>query len=245
MVSNAASKDTRLRLHALVYVVLALLLVQTWRRNAIYQSMETYCRAVLAENPHAWTLQNNLGVVLKERGEFEQAIACNRQALRDNPRFMEAHNNLGNVLSATCNWQEAETEFFSALQLSPSNSDVLGNLADNYFRQGKIREALAADAEAIKADRYNPRRYAEFGRKLAANKQFEQAIVCFKNALLLNPSDITIQVNLAQTLIVAGHGKDASVVCEQAMQTAKESGDKQVIQTIASFCNQCHPPTQK
>jgi tetratricopeptide (TPR) repeat protein len=245
MVSNAASKDTRLRLHALVYVALALLLVQTWRRSTIYQSMETYCRAVLAENPHAWTLQNNLGVVLKQRGEFEQAIACNRQALRDNPRFMEAHNNLGNVLSATCNWQEAEAEFFSALQLSPSNSDVLGNLADNYFRQGKIREALVADAEAIKADRYNPRRYAEFGRKLAANKQFEQAIVCFKNALLLNPSDITIQVNLAQTLIVAGHGKDASVVCEQAMQTAKESGDKQVIQTIASFCNQCHPPTQK
>jgi tetratricopeptide (TPR) repeat protein len=245
MVSNAASKDTRLRLHGLVYVVLALLLVQTWRRSAIYQSMETYCRAVLAENPHAWTLQNNLGVVLKQRGEFEQAIACNRQAVRDNPRFMEAHNNLGNVLSATCNWQEAEAEFFSALQLSPSNSDVLGNLADNYFRQGKIREALAADAEAIKADRYNPRRYAEFGRKLAANKQFEQAIVCFKNALLLNPSDITIQVNLAQTLIVAGHGKDASVVCEQAMQTAKESGDKQVIQTIASFCNQSHPPAQK
>jgi tetratricopeptide (TPR) repeat protein len=245
MVSNAASKDTRLRLHALVYVILALLLVQTWRRSAIYQSMETYCGAILAENPHAWTLQNNLGVVLKQRGEFEQAIACHRQALRDNPRLMEAHNNLGNVLSATCNWQEAEAEFSSALQLSPSNSDVLGNLADNYFRQGKIREAFAADAEAIKADRYNPRRYAGFGRKLAANKQFEQAIVCFKNALLLNPSDITIQVNLAQTLIAAGHGKDASVVCEQAMQTAKESGDKQVIQPIASLCNQWHPPAQK
>jgi tetratricopeptide (TPR) repeat protein len=245
MVSNAASKDTRLRLQALVYVVLALLLVQTWRRSAIYQSMETYCRAVIAENPHAWSLQNNLGVVLEQRGEFEQAIACHRQALRDNPRFMEAHNNLGNVLSATSNWQEAEAEFFSALKLSPSNSDVLGNLADNYFREGKIRQALAADAEAIKADRYNPRRYAEFGRKLAANKQFEQAIVCFKDALLLNPSDIPIQVNLAQTLIASGHGKDASVVCEQAMQTAKESGDKHVIQTIASFWNHCHPVLEK
>jgi tetratricopeptide (TPR) repeat protein len=122
----------------------------------------------------------------------------------------------------------------------------LDNLADNYFRQRKIRKALAADAEAIKADRYNPRRYAEFGRKLAANKQFEQAIVCFKNALLLNPQATSPStLNLAQTLIAAGHGKDASVVCEQAMQTAKESGDKQVIQTIASFCNQRHPPAQK
>ena len=244
-VSNATSKNTRLGLHALVCVVLALLLVQTWRRSVIYQSMETYCRAVLAENPHAWTMQNNLGVVLEQRGQLEQAIACHRQALLDNPRFMEAHNNLGNALSATCNWQEAEAEFLSALQFSPSNAEVLGNLADNYFRQGKIREALAADAEAIKSDRYNPQRYDEFGRKLAANKQFEQATVCFKNALLLNPSDIAIQINLAQALIAAGHAKDAAVICGRAMQTAKESGDKQVIQTLASFWNHCHPPVAK
>jgi len=245
IVSNAASKNTRLGLRALICVVLALLLVQTWRRSAIYESMETYCRAVLVENPHAWTLQNNLGVVLERRGEFEQAVACHRRALRDNPRFMEAHNNLGNALSATCNWQEAEAEFFSALHLSPSNAVVLGNLADNYFRQHKIKEALAADAEAIKADRYNPQRYAEFGRKLAANQQFEQATVCFKNALLLNPSDITIQVNLAQTLIAVGHGQEASIVCEQALRNAEESGDKHVIQMMASFQNECHPPAQK
>ena len=108
-----------------------------------------------------------------------------------------------------------------------------------------MREALAADAEAIKADRYNPQRYADFGRKLAANKQFEQAAVCFKNALLLTPEDITIQVNLARTLIAAGHGEDASLVCEQALETAKQSRNKQVIQTIASLCNQCHSSVQK
>jgi tetratricopeptide (TPR) repeat protein len=158
---------------------------------------------------------------------------------------MEVHNNLGNALSATCNWQEAEAEFFSALHLSPSNAVVLGNLADNYFGQRKIREALAADAKAIKADRYNPQRYAEFGRKLAANRPFEQVTVCFEDALLLNPGDITIQVNLAQTLIAEGHGQEASIVCEQALRNAEESGDKQLIQMTASFWNECHLPAQK
>jgi tetratricopeptide (TPR) repeat protein len=243
--SNAATKNTRLRLHAALYVVLALLFVQTCRRGAIYQSMETYCRAVLAENPHAWSMQNNLGVVLKQRREFEQAIACHRQALRDNPRFMEAHNNLGNALNATGDWPEAEAEFLAALQLSPSNPDVLGNLADSYFRQGKIGEALAAEAEAVKADRYNPQRYTQFGLKLATNKQFEQAAVCFKNALLLAPGDVGIQVNLARALIAAGHGEDASVVCEQALQTAKQSENKQLIQTIASLSDQCRPSEEK
>jgi len=235
IVSNSAARNGRLPLYAFACVVLVLLLVQTWRRSAIYQSNETYCRAVLAENPHAWTLQNNLGVVLEKRGESEQAIACYRQALQDNPRFMEAHNNLGNALSAAGRSEEAEAEFFAALQLSPSNSEVLGNLADNYFCQGKIGQALATDAKAIKADRYNPQIYADFGRKLAANKQFDQATVCFKNALLLNPRDIVTQVSLAQTLVAAGHDKDASVVYDEAIQNARESGDKQTIQTIVSI----------
>ena len=225
-VSKGASRKTRRRLYVLACVVLAVLTVQTWRRCTIYQSMETYCRAVLDENPHVWALQTNLGVTLAARGEFEQAIACHRQALRDNPRFMQAHNNLGNALSATRNWREAETEFVRALQLSPSNAVVLGNLSDNYFRAGKTGEALVADANAIKADRYNPRRYVEFGVKLAANQQFEQAVVCFKNALVLNPRDIVTQIKLVQALMAAGHGEDAFVASKQAMQSARESGNK-------------------
>src|SRR5207253_1841124 len=126
-------------------------------------------------NPHSWTLQTDLGVMLERRGQFAQAMVCHRQALRDNPGFVPAHNHLGCALSTTGNWQEAEAEFFTALRLSPSNPSVLGNLADHYFRQGKIREALAADGDALKADCNNPQRYTEFGLKLAANNQLEQA----------------------------------------------------------------------
>jgi tetratricopeptide (TPR) repeat protein len=193
-------KTARLSLCALLCVALSMLTIQTWRRGAIYESMETYCRAVLAENPRAWTLQTNLGVVLAQRGEFEQAIAHHRQALLDNPRYMQAHNNLGNALRAVGNLREAELEFRSALQLSPSNPIVLANLADTCFSEGKIGEALAADAEAIKVDRYNPQRYTEFGLKLAANKQFEQAIVCFRNALVLAPNDVANQAYLSRAL---------------------------------------------
>lgn len=193
-------KTARLSLYALLGVALSMLMIQTWRRGAIYESMETYCRAVLAENPQAWTLQTNLGVLLAQRGEFEQAIAHYRQALLDNARYMQAHNNLGNALRAVGNLREAESEFRFALQLSPSNPIVLANLADTYFAEGKMGEALAADAEAIKVDRYNPRRYTEFGLKLAANKQLQQAIVCFRNALVLAPNDVANQAYLSHAL---------------------------------------------
>ena len=126
-------KSGRLALHLLLCLALAVLLIQTWHREAIYQSMETYCRAVAAENPHAWTLQTNLGVVLAQRGEFEQAAAHHRQALRDNPRYMKAHNNLGNALRARGKVPEAEAEYRCALQLDSSNPIIWANLADFYL----------------------------------------------------------------------------------------------------------------
>jgi len=157
---------------------------------------------------------------------------------------LEAHNNLGNVLAAARNWPEAETEFLSALHLSPANAAVLGNLADNYFRQGKIRQAFATDGAAVKADRYNPQRYVAFGRKLAANQQFEQATVCFRNALLLNPGDLSIQLNLVQALVAAGHGEDAFALGQQALRTAQESGNQQIVQAVAAILNQSRPPAR-
>lgn len=122
----------RIILRGLLCLIVTLLLAQTMRRSATYHSMETYCRAALAENPHAWTLQNNLGFALKQRGEFYGAVACYRAALKDNPRFVEAHNNLGNALAAMGQWEEARAELREALRLNPSSSVVRANLINAY-----------------------------------------------------------------------------------------------------------------
>jgi Flp pilus assembly protein TadD len=200
-------RNARLPLFALLGFVLSFLLIQTWRRGEIYESAEAYCRAVLAETPHVWTLQTNLGIALERRGEFAEAIAHHRQSLRDNPKYMEAHNNLGNALRGLGNLREAESEFRTALQFNRANPVVLSNLADTCFALGKIGDALAADAEAIRFDRYNSKRYTAFGLKLAANKQFEQAIICFRNALVLAPNDAATERYLSRALTAGGRSK--------------------------------------
>lgn len=186
---RSTTQKARFALHILLCGLVVALTVQTWRRASVYHSMETYCRAVLAEDPDLWSLQTNLGVALEQEGKLDEAIAHHREALRANPRFMEAHNNLANVFVAKGAFDQGEVEYLRALRLAPSNADVLSNLADLYFREGKLQNALARDAEAIQADRYNPERYLKFGAKLMANKQFEQAAICFRNAQLLARGD--------------------------------------------------------
>jgi len=168
--------------------IILLLLAQTWRRDATYRSMETYCAAVVSEVPGAWTLQNNLGIIFKQNGDYPTAIAHYRQSLAANPKFVEAHNNLANALTAIGDLPAAEAEYLEALKLRPQSADLTASLAETYFREeGKIREAIATQAAALKLDRTNPQRYVRFGLMLAANNQHAQAIVCYKNAIVLDP----------------------------------------------------------
>jgi Flp pilus assembly protein TadD len=240
--TNSATRPVRLTVQVALCFASCVLLSQTWRRGASYRSMETYCRAVLSENPHFWSIQTNLGTTLEHEGKFDEAIACHQQAVRDNPRFMEAHNNLGNCLAKTGDLVGAESEYLAALKLAPSSPDVLGNLADLYFRQGKTGEALGADAQAIRNDRYNSARYLSFGVKLAANHQLEQAAACFKNAHLLNEDDIDTDILLVRTLIAQGQTSEASRICREAYRTADQAADHESMKSIASLWNECSRP---
>ena len=229
---HRATGKARLALHALVCIVLMMLAAQTWRRSETYQSLETYCRAVLAETPHLWTLQTNLGIALERQGRLEEAIGHHRAALRDNPQFVEAHNNLANCLRETGDLKAAEDEYLDALRLNHSNPEILANLADVYFQDGKINDALSADAQAIKADRLNFQRYFDFGLKLVANNQFEQGIICFRNALVLAPDDVATQLALARALISVDQKAEAAAACDQALRNARKIGDEQLIQSV-------------
>lgn len=130
--------------------VVALLMCQTWRRAAVYQSMESYCRAVTAEDRHAWTLENNLGIMLKRQGRLAEAEACYQQALRDNPRYPDAHvnlSNLGGVLAGQRRFAEAEQCFREVAALEPENILIRIRLCQALVAQGKKEAALAICAE--------------------------------------------------------------------------------------------------
>jgi tetratricopeptide (TPR) repeat protein len=129
--------------------------------------MATYCSAVTAEDPHAWTLQNNLGIILKRQGSFAAAEACFHQALEDNPGYIEAHVNLANAFNAAGNYVKAEAElqraarmyaeqgryaqaepyFRSAAALAPGDFATRFQLCQVLLAEGKNEEALQVCAE--------------------------------------------------------------------------------------------------
>jgi tetratricopeptide (TPR) repeat protein len=223
----------------LAIMVIAVLVILTWRRAAIYQSMDTYCRAVTAEDPHAWALQNNLGIMLKRQGQFPEAVACYQQALRDNPGYVEAHINLGNVFSAAHNASAAEKEYRIAIQMRPNDADALEDLAGIYYAEGRTDEALQLQTKAAEADSRNPARIYTLGRMQAAQGRYPQAEGCFRAAISLVPESIPLRIELCQTLVAQGKRDAALKVCAEVDELAVKRGDPEAIAVAAKLRHDC------
>src|SRR5436305_7392611 len=72
--ADAFERSRTLILSAVLCVV-AVLAALTWRQAAMYGDIETLWRTTLARNPDCWMAHNNLGIVLFQKGEINEAIA--------------------------------------------------------------------------------------------------------------------------------------------------------------------------
>ena len=56
--------------------------VLTWRQSAMYADIESLWRTTIARNPDCWMAHNNLGIVLLQKGEIDEAIAQYQKTLQ-------------------------------------------------------------------------------------------------------------------------------------------------------------------
>ena len=91
----------------------------------------------------------NLGVALKELGQFDEAEASYRQATVLKPDFFNAHNNLGNLLRDARRLDEAEASYLQAIKLKPDFAEAHSNLGVTQAGLGLIDEAETSYKKAI------------------------------------------------------------------------------------------------
>src|SRR5438552_16313640 len=84
------SKNSRTLIFSVALCVVALLATLTWRQAAMYGNIETLWRTTLSRNPSCWMAHNNLGIVLFEKGQLDDAIVHYRTTLQMQPNFWDA-----------------------------------------------------------------------------------------------------------------------------------------------------------
>jgi tetratricopeptide (TPR) repeat protein len=174
--------------------------VLTFRQSQVYANSQTLYETTIRQNPACWMAYNNLGIVLKNRGLYREAVEHYRRALQLRPDYPEAHNNLGIALSALGRPDEAITAYQEALRLRPANPEALGNLANTLTSAGRYPEAVDSLQQALRFDPHSAGLHFSLGATLQATGRLADAVAEYRRALELDPAwpGVRQQLELAQ-----------------------------------------------
>jgi tetratricopeptide (TPR) repeat protein len=180
-----------------------------------------FLTAAVALRPESPGAHNNLGVVLKHKGQLEEAIACWKKAIALDPKSAKAHSNLGGALHEKGQLDEAIASHKQAIELAPKYAYAHNNLGFMLREKGQLDEAIACLKKAIDLDPKLAAAHDNLGAALRDKGQWDEAIACYKEALELDPNFAMAHNNLADVLANALDPKFRDPV--QAVAEAKKA----------------------
>jgi protein O-mannosyl-transferase len=203
--------------------VVAVLATLTWRQAAMYGDIDTLWRTTLARNSGCWMAHNNLGMVLFEKGQLDEAIRHYRRTLEMQPDFWDADYNLGTALLGKGQVDEAIFYCDKAVRMEPNDPDAHVAFANALLQKKRTDDAIAhyQKAVAIRPD-YFFARYG-LGHALLEKGKLDAAIEHSRAALLIQPNNADCHTVLAIALDEKGQWAEAIQHYEKALEISPQS----------------------
>jgi protein O-mannosyl-transferase len=186
--------------YALCLTFLALLAILTWRQSAMYTNIETLWQTTIERNPKAWMAHNNLGTVMLQKGQVDNAIFHFRKAIEIKPDHADAQANLGSALLQKGELDEAIAQYDEALEIKPDYALVHYDLGNALLLKGQVDEAVAQYKKALEIKPDSSEVCNNLGIVLFQKGEVEEAIGYYQKALEINPQYIEARGNLAWAL---------------------------------------------
>lgn len=208
---------------AVAVLIVAMLTVTAALQAARWRDSETLFRHALAVTEDNWLVQNNLGLVLAERGSFEEAAEHYREALRIRAEYFDAHGNLGYLLMRLGRGDEALVHFRESVRLRPDSPEALTNLGAALAAKGRPGEAIERYREAIRLRPDSANTHNNLGNALAATGELGEAIESYREAIRLRPDYANAHNNLGNALARGGRFKEAIASYREVLRLRPDS----------------------
>ncbi len=205
--------------------LLLILGVLSWQRTWVYGNQETLWTDTLAKNQNAWISHNNLGIILSQKGQVDEAISHFRRALAIYPHDIEAADNLGNAFDLEGREDDAIAMYQKSLRLDPNNAGAHYNLGDVLLKTKRINEAIVQFEMALSLEPNYTAAHYNLANALLQIGKIDESINHFQKALALNPNSIQIHTNLGNALLQKGQINDAIVQFQQALKISPNDAE--------------------
>ncbi|MDM8008222.1 MAG: tetratricopeptide repeat protein [Phycisphaerae bacterium] len=199
-------------------LLLAVLSVLTWRQAGRYNDLETLWRDTIDKNPSCWLAHNNLGILMRNAHDREQAARCFREALRLKPDYALAHFNLGTLLADIGKTDEAVERLSQGLRYLPNDAQALNSLGMIRARQGRPEEAIRCYQQALDAKPGYAAAHFNLGAVLADLGRYAAAVDHFRIGLKAQADDFRARNRLGELLDQLGETRQAIVQYREAIR---------------------------
>ena len=189
------------------------------RSNALYE----HALEIESEYAAAWVgLAFNymsqagfLGVLTFDEGYTLAREAVNR-ALAINPEYAPAYAALGRIARSYDNDLAAAARHVErALELDPTNPDILGRAARLALSLGRLDEAIALDEYVVAHDPVNAGAHSDRGYSYWAAGRLDESIESYATTLSLSPGSSWTHYGIGTALLLKGEPEEALQTIQQ------------------------------
>jgi Flp pilus assembly protein TadD len=176
-----ATRENRVAIAAACVLIA---LAASTRVQATYwrSSISLFQRAVNVTKDN-YVAHNNLGELLAQQGNVDEAAAHFAAALEINPSFAQARHNMGMILVQRGKLDEAISEFSKAVEIEPAFTDAYNKLGAALASRGRLDEAIANFSKAIEINPAYGSAHANLGSAYEQQGRIADAIAAYSRAL--------------------------------------------------------------
>lgn len=190
----------------------------SWSQAWVYQDQEKLWCHTLRWNSESWEGHNNLGNIILDRGQIDEAIQHYNAALKAAPDFPKPHYNLGVALARKGQISQAMEQYQIAVEIDPNYAKAQYQLGLILVDRGRIPEAIGCYQRALTITPNDPQIYFHLGHALGYTGQKEDAMICFKNAIILKPDFAEAHASLGLALAQTGRIDEALQELQKAVE---------------------------
>jgi serine/threonine-protein kinase len=188
-------------------------------------ALAAFDQAIHLDPDYAWAyigraraLNNISAASIAKPGERasvrEQALKAGEQAVALAPELGEAHLEVAATRAYSLDLAGAAPEYERALRLAPGSAFVQSSFAWFSTVLGHFDSALQAAHRAVALDPQDVRTHTGLGVTLHFARRYDEALVAFHDARLLDPGSHWIGFNTVSILLASGQPERARQDCE-------------------------------
>jgi len=219
----ASFKESRHSIFGVAVCIVAALAVFTWRQSTMYADIEALWRTTIARNPGCWMAHNNLGIVLSEKGEIDEAIAHYRKTLEMSPDFADADYNLGNALLQKGEIDAAILHCQRAVTIQPNDPEAQVALGNALFQKGLIDESIVHYQKALAIRPYYVTAHYNLSSAFLKKGEIDEAIFHCRAVLSTQPEHADAHTILANAFLQKGEIGNAIGQYKKTLEIAPRS----------------------